>query len=156
MLLIVRATALSAQTPGSGTISVCQLLSDPTASDVRQVKIRGVYRVGEGIRILDPVCNKRVNHKDQSWSGAVWLEILRSTEGYDALDRARGSLTNTTNVLWATFTGRIEYCPKLVKMGGKIQWLGCGNVGDYILQIVADSVTDVELRSGSAPPAKTQ
>jgi len=152
VLLMVGATALTAQTPKSGVeiISVCQLLSDPAAVDGKQVNIRGVYR----LVISDPTCSGRIKHKDQEWSGSVWLEILKSTKGSDALDRARASLSGTSNVVWATFSGRVEYCPKQVKMGGKVQWLGCGHVGDYILQIFADAVTDVEVKPSDNPGSK--
>ena len=42
-------------------------------------------------------------------------------------------------------------------MGGKIEWLGCGHVGGYILQIFVDAVTDVEVKPSNdadSPPPK--
>ena len=145
---------------GAESVSVCELFAAPMAADGKQVNLRGVYRVNSETTIVsDPMCRGEVKHKDQVWSGAVWLNTLQSTKGSDALRRAVSSLSGTSDVVWATFSGRIEYCPRLVKMGGKVQWLGCGHVGDYILQIFADAVTDVEVKPSNdagSPPTKAK
>jgi len=134
--------------PPPESISVCQLLVAPMAADGKQVNVRGVYHANsEGARVVDPICNERSKHKDQNWSGAVWLDSLPA--GTDALDLMVASLSDKSSVVWATFNGRIEYCPKQVRMGGRVQWLGCGNVGDFILQLSVDAVTDVEVKPGN-------
>jgi hypothetical protein len=141
----------AARVMSAETVSVCQLFTMPMAFDGKQVNLRGVYHFNpESTTIMDPMCNERVKHNDQNWSGTVWLnysELMRRLHS-----TARSS--DRSDLVWATFTGRIEYCPKQVRMGGKLQWLGCGHVGDHILQIWVDAVSDIEVKSREAPKSQ--
>jgi hypothetical protein len=133
------------------TVSVCQLLTTPIAFDGKQVNLRGVYHfTPESTTIIDPMCNERAKHKDQIWSGAVWLNYSESMRSLHSTALS----SDPSDLVWATFTGRIEYCPKQVKMGGKVQWLGCGHVGGYILQIWVDAVSDIEVKAREAPKSQ--
>ncbi len=149
----VERNSASVERPPS--VSVCDVIKDPTAYRGRMVAVTGVYWYG-----LRQACAEPLVTAGHTWPSA--LEFVDSSEAgqtgepvsfqtdlrsWDDLNKTviREAKAGRRGAIWVKITGKLLAPEKYIE-DGRLVTLGYGHLGVFPAELVVESVSDIEVR----------
>jgi hypothetical protein len=175
LALVCARVATGQQTPK--TVTVCELLQDPTKYNGKTIALRGEYSVGgHGLYLRGPDCDGLLITRGYRWPSSIWISLTREEYQQRSMrfehlldvqvevgavrerERQRRGKGATSEKVTVTFVGLFETREDLDSLvfrrpDGSLVGIGFRQVPGAPGQLFIDSVKDivVEFGQGATP-----
>jgi len=156
------------------TITVCELLQDPTKYNGKTIALRGEYSVGgHGLYLRGPDCDGLLITKGYRWPSSIWISLTRKeyqkrSMSFEHLldaqievgavrERQRRGKGASSEKVTVTFVGLFETREDLDSVvfqrpDGSLVGIGFGQAPGAPGQFFIDSVKDIVVEFGQGAP----